>query len=83
MICSGTEIGNHVVQTRNLYMFDLKLLLCFCPTFHLHYTPSSKLKFGIVGSASRTKDIIGGNEKNNYIKYGTIGKKRIAKFRLL
>lgn len=40
-------------------------------------------KFGIVGSASRTKDIIGGNEKNNYITYGTIGKKRIAKFRLL
>ncbi len=40
-------------------------------------------KFGIVGSASRTKDVVGDSQKNNYIKYGTIGKKRIAKFRLL
>lgn len=38
-------------------------------------------KFGIVGSASRTKDIVREKQKNNYIKYGRIGKKRVARFR--
>ena len=36
-------------------------------------------KFGIVGSASRTKDVVGDSQKNNYIKYGTIGKKKNCK----